>query len=356
MKIRFYDPSGRIEFLDVMKGIGILLLLLSHSISGDSLIKTWIFSFHMPLFFWCTGYLIAIKNPSGKELQGKLGRILAKKALAILVPYVVFSFLIILYQVLLQLLHSHTFDLAAFIDKLMRIIQLMGMESLWFLPCLLLAELLFFVLHAYFPRLVLGAACLACVVLNFVFNNTLPTGILGVLIRSTTGFVFVCFGYLSYILSKMQARNKKLTIFSSPWTSLLLMILGAIISLINGFAAIGSYDFGFVPFFYISAFLTLEGLCGLCKVAPKLQIIPFFGKNSIVVLCTNNIIIEILRLLDSKLGGNFFLFHGMVGTFLFAILLALIEFPIIVIGMKYFKYFFGVLPKERNTFSESEKT
>lgn len=97
MKIRLYDPSERVEFLDVIKGFGILLLLLSHSISGESLLKTWIFSFHMPLFFWCSGYLIAIKYPNGKELQGKLGRLLAKKALSILIPYIVFSLLIVVF-------------------------------------------------------------------------------------------------------------------------------------------------------------------------------------------------------------------------------------------------------------------
>lgn len=139
MKIRLYNSSGRIEYLDIMKGFGILLLLLSHSISGESILKIWIFSFHMPLFFWCTGYIITMKNPCREELQGKLGRIMIRKSLAILVPYVVFSLLIIFYQVLLQLLHSHTFDTVAFVDKLMRIVELRGMESLWFLPCLLLA-------------------------------------------------------------------------------------------------------------------------------------------------------------------------------------------------------------------------
>ena len=356
MKIRLYNSSGRIEYLDIMKGFGILLLLLSHSISGESILKIWIFSFHMPLFFWCTGYIITMKNPCREELQGKLGRIMIRKSLAILVPYVVFSLLIIFYQVLLQLLHSHTFDTVAFADKLMRIVELRGMESLWFLPCLLLAECIFFVFYAYLPRWGLGLICLACITLNFIFNNKLPASIFGVFIRSTTGFVFVCFGCFSYTLSKRKTPNKKLSIYDSPCTSLLFLILGAVISYINGFAAIGSFEFGFVPFFYISALLTLQGCIGIFKNAPRVQIIPFFGKNSIVVLCTNNLIIEILRLLDSKFCGNFFLSHGMMGAFLFAILLAIIELPIIIIGMKYFHCLFGVFPQKINTLSESGKT
>lgn len=76
-----------------------------------------------------------------------------------------------------------------------------------------------------------------------------------------------------------------------------------------------------------------------------MQIIPFYGKNSIVILCTNNLIIEILRLFDSKVTGNFFLQHGMLGNFLFTILLVICELPVIVVGMKYFRYLFGVFSK-----------
>lgn len=356
MKIQLYHPSGRIVSLDIMKGLGILLLLLSHSIPGESLLKTWIFSFHMPLFFWCTGYLIAAKHPDREALRENLGKILGKKAVTILIPYVIFSLLIILYQVLLQLLYSHTVDTAAILNNLIRVIELKGIESLWFLPCLLLAEFLFITLYAYSPKWGIGFMCFVSVVLSFLFNNRLPAGIPGVVIRSTTGFVFICFGALSCAFCQMQIHNRAVSILNSLWICLFSVILGAVLSIINGFAAIGNYTFGFVPFFYISAFLTLHGCMGLCKRAPKLQVVPFFGKNSIVVLCTNNLVIEIFRLLDGTLTGGFFLCHGMVGNILFAVLLAIFEIPVIMIGMRYFPYLFGVFPKRENRMSESEKT
>ena len=353
-----YQYKSKKSNVSISKGIGIILMVIGHIfVCYDyKFVHNFIYAFHMPLFFWCSGYLITMKNPCGKGLQGTLKRILIKKATAILVPYVVFSLLIIAYQVLLQLLHSHTFDTTSFIEKLIRIIELKGMESLWFLPCLLLAECLFLILYTYLPPWCLGLICLACIALNFIFNNMLPSGILGTLIRSTTGFFFFFLGSLSYALSGRKIKNEKLRILSSPLICIFAIILGAIISLLNGFAAIGSYEFGFVPFFYISAFLTLQGCIGLCEIVPKSQIVPFFGKNSIVVLCTNNILIEILRLLDSKLNGNFFISHGILGNFLFAILLAIIELPIIIIGMKYFYFLFGVFPNKETTHYESEKT
>lgn len=157
---RLYDPSGRIEAIDILKGIGILLLLLSHSISGESHLKTWIFSFHMPLFFWCTGYLIAANHPRGEALKGNLRTLIARKTLSVLVPYVIFSLMIVAYLFLLELLHSHTFDTEAFVEKLLSIVTLRGIESLWFLPCLLIAEVLFLLIYAHMHT---GGDCFRCV-------------------------------------------------------------------------------------------------------------------------------------------------------------------------------------------------
>ncbi len=43
--------------IDVAKGIGCLLVLLGHSLYINKHLKNWIFSFHMPLFFFISGYL-----------------------------------------------------------------------------------------------------------------------------------------------------------------------------------------------------------------------------------------------------------------------------------------------------------
>ena len=41
---------------DVMKGIGILLMMLGH-IPVEGMVYKWIYSFHMPMFFLISGYL-----------------------------------------------------------------------------------------------------------------------------------------------------------------------------------------------------------------------------------------------------------------------------------------------------------
>lgn len=60
-----------------------------------------------------------------------------------------------------------------------------------------------------------------------------------------------------------------------------------------------------------------------------LKVLELYEKNSIVILCTNNLLIEIIRLLDFKIMGNALISMGMSGSILLFIVLMLIEYPII---------------------------
>lgn len=48
----------RISSIDILKGIGIILVMLGHALPHDSFVRTLIYTFHMPLFFWCSGLVI----------------------------------------------------------------------------------------------------------------------------------------------------------------------------------------------------------------------------------------------------------------------------------------------------------
>lgn len=66
MKERAYE-------IDVMKGIGILLVILGHcmpdfpvNILEDPLsseVRRFIYTFHMPMFFFCSGFVCGITPP-----------------------------------------------------------------------------------------------------------------------------------------------------------------------------------------------------------------------------------------------------------------------------------------------------
>lgn len=53
--ILFQNSMQRNITYDIMKGINILLMMLSHLVFPDGLVKQFIYSFHMPLFFILAG-------------------------------------------------------------------------------------------------------------------------------------------------------------------------------------------------------------------------------------------------------------------------------------------------------------
>ncbi len=47
----------RIDWIDISKGFGIILVIWGHIAINDGPINIWISSFHMPLFFFLSGFV-----------------------------------------------------------------------------------------------------------------------------------------------------------------------------------------------------------------------------------------------------------------------------------------------------------
>ena len=80
----------RIDYFDIAKGIGIILMILGHMSLQNEYLKNFIYSFHMPLFFIISGYFF-------KQRDNKvcMKNILKK----LIVPYIVTCVFIIAYKV-----------------------------------------------------------------------------------------------------------------------------------------------------------------------------------------------------------------------------------------------------------------
>ena len=54
--------NKRIQYIDIAKTLGIILVIAGHIVSSDTEIKKVIYSFHMPLFFMLSGMLLKVKD------------------------------------------------------------------------------------------------------------------------------------------------------------------------------------------------------------------------------------------------------------------------------------------------------
>lgn len=119
----------RLEYLDAAKGLGILLVILGHIYAWNpninrKILVTWIYSFHMPLFFIVSGMLIKYKN------YCNIKEFIFSRIKHILVPYIVFSLCNALVRILL-----YGYDESAFIRDVICTFILIGVDT-WFLQAL----------------------------------------------------------------------------------------------------------------------------------------------------------------------------------------------------------------------------
>lgn len=94
--------GNRIDEVDIAKGIGILLVVIGHSIPDANTgiqnlwwggIFKWIYSFHMALFMAMAGFLFWNKVEKEKDIVEKQNETL-KRAKRLLIPYCFYSFII----------------------------------------------------------------------------------------------------------------------------------------------------------------------------------------------------------------------------------------------------------------------
>ena len=115
---------SRIQSIDNAKGIGIILVVIGHSVDVFSAIGVSISSFHMPLFFILSGFLFNENIKSLKDFVNKRTR-------QLLIPFIAFSIMIAFMQYLLL----PSYSLLELKEK--------APGALWFIGILYLAEILY---------------------------------------------------------------------------------------------------------------------------------------------------------------------------------------------------------------------
>ena len=98
--------TSRILAFDLLKGIGILLVMVGH-IEIPQTLRTIIYSFHMPLFFFVSGCFF-------KEVSLKV--FFKKKWQQLLIPWLFFAAILFLVLFTLNLYSTHSLITAAIIS------------------------------------------------------------------------------------------------------------------------------------------------------------------------------------------------------------------------------------------------
>lgn len=204
-------PSERIHYLDSAKGLAIALVVLAHICNDYNKVRDplaiWINSFHLPLFFVVSGFLMAYKDETGYPWR----KFLWLKSKAILYPYLSFSFLFLSYYIISQILRDRPFIWNSF-SLIFDTVSLSGISTLWFLPSLFLAEAFIYMLICHQKNddssipIFIVAVCAAFIVGRIANSHSFDTAsgkliyrVLHISSRTIMASGFVGFGYLFFI-------------------------------------------------------------------------------------------------------------------------------------------------------------
>ena len=58
------ERGKRVTWVDTAKGWGMLAIILSHVMTGHP-VSRWLYTFHVPLFFFLSGFLFRADRPWG---------------------------------------------------------------------------------------------------------------------------------------------------------------------------------------------------------------------------------------------------------------------------------------------------
>ena len=150
------------DSVTIAKGIGIILMVIGHS-GLDGFPTRFIYMFHMPLFFFLSGYCFK------KSYISKPKKFILRRIKGIYVPFVEYSILfLLLHNVFANFyIYDNVLTLKETIIKIIHIvISLWSGEALlggfWFLKSLFWASMIFFVVQYFMKsirKLIFGGDC-----------------------------------------------------------------------------------------------------------------------------------------------------------------------------------------------------
>jgi len=282
--------AERINWIDIAKAVGIYLVVLGH-LDITPVMRNVIYSFHMPLFFFISGFTFK------RALQLDFATLLKKKFQSLVCPYISFSIILFLFLhfVRRRLSSDPGADFSAS-DALIQIALGVNGEAystpLWFLVTLFLAELALWSILKINKKPWQMLVVLAMFSFGMVYEYLYQTKGVKVLpfdLNLVAYYeIFLVAGYYVSELSfwkNMQLKNKLLGLFLS-------MVLFALSLMLNSQIAEASVG---IWVSVAAAFLGIATTLFISQLIPRNKVLDFVGKNTLVILALHLIAFSVLK-------------------------------------------------------------
>lgn len=331
----------RMDYIDRTKGLGIFLVVLGHSYARENFITIWLNSFHMPLFFIIVGCILKYKE----TIKGNMKFNFNNRLKNIGIPYIFFGICISLFLAIFSELGDGSFK-ATFLGNIKLLVTLKGVQALWFLPCLFIAEYIFIsIMNTSINCNIKYVILCWLFITTLIFSENINSLLLVVLARAFIGLGFIFIGYLLYYV--INKHNFSLI------TIIVINLIVFILSTFNKTAStMYNLHFNNIILYIATSVFGSLGMILIFKKFENIQFkwLKFYGFNSITILSIHACIIEIIRLVDYKIFNNRLIQLDLVGGFILSFIVMLSMIPIISIINNYFGFLIG-RKSNKNKFS-----
>lgn len=332
----------RRNYIDIVKAISIITLIYLHFEDGI-VYKYNFFLVKSPAFYFVVGWLwgLSSKKRTIKEH-------LEKRKRTLIYPYFWFSLIILLFDVILVALNLQEPFLIW--RDLYKTLILRGIGTLWFLPALLIGEIIFIYFRdkKILQRAIVIAVSTALVGayyywLEINYNPTTLSDIIKAPLTVIKDFL-LCFIYIN-IAYEIAKRYGVMILNLSVIKKIIIGVTSVLFYFIasNFISPLLPHCISFWLVGILCNTMSLVGVFAICMLIENLVIIKpivYFGRNSLILMATHfAILLEIFKLIDKHILHN----NEFIGsqTIIYFAMAMLLEYFIIEFINKKAKFLIG---------------
>ena len=355
----------RLHWIDALKGFGIMLVVLAHH-SLPVALDTYIFSFHMPLFLFISGFLFDLGKYAESASIFVKGRFNS-----LIVPYFCFALLTCLFYFLLDELYTPGIQSIKFFENSIihgtsHILVAFGPAisynpPLWFLTCLFVTELLFYGLAKKYygePKKLVFWLTIAGVI-GYLYSVYAPFRIPWNVDVALAAIVFYGAGNLFRKLTEPESGSSFNLRLNSGFIEKFfrvekyLPVIAILLSLLylgylmkfptDDKVNMNVMQYGGFFSFYLLAFAGIFTFVYLFKKIGSSKVLEYYGRNSLIILALHFPLKDVLiKLVIIILGVDIEYTHYNAGLALGLTVMNLILLvPVIYVINNYFSFILG---------------
>lgn len=279
--------------MDVLRGIAIFFVIFGH-ITHINDIRTYIWGFHMPLFFWLSGYFFYTDRYANTKdfVKSRLTKLI--------VPYVIFYLITFCYRVVIER-HVRGADLSLGS-------QLFGMlygtydlrymyfnGALWFLPCLVSMEILYWLISKVKNIWIMLSIIVICHAVGICFHEKigwLPWGITSAMIA----LVYFALGVWARPFVRKIEGFKSWIFFVA---GISLIVVQYIVLPFTG-ADLGGQKFSYPQLYIPISVLGIGAWLMIAKGIRKNTLLEWMGRNTLVLFAFQEPVYRMVIFIMSK--------------------------------------------------------